>query len=334
MITLFDTPTLTFDDNGVRDWLNAVNTAALATGLTRSTVTGQIDLNNIVYPVLTGPMNGYYYMPPLIFDYDDGLGDKIRVSIEVGKWRYQPSNSGSTTSYPVYSVLRVNVGRVDPSTNAMRPNSYTTAGWMGQAISITSSTSKLSTDVSERYSVHINGRQSCIIAKAGFVAFILSPAYVQNQTLVQVSTYTLTHTVFAVERSHSSTTGDYTNDYLSYFGRKFSDESGTSNPDHSGSSWHYVGATVGTNPMIYSSMNVLYPTSSIVKGGELFNIIKTNKSGSHDNTFKNAFTINQFIAGNMQLIKVNVDGVVKDAVCLANSVSIYQGPSYDTVFVG
>lgn len=312
MIHEFDMPLLTFNNDGVREWLASLNFAMLNAGLTRSTLPNQLDIDNVTYPQLNGSDTGYRMMLPVIYDYDDGIGDKIRVSFEVGKWRWQPVSG--TTVYDTISLVRTTVGSVNPVDNSTKSNPFIALGWHGNVSSTNSSTgSKVPSDTAERYTKHVSYEKSFIITGEGFLCVCIQPYYKQCRSSETTEIPVHTHVFFAVERSHSGV--QYNANYLNVL-------SYTHTPTLSGTptnSVQYLVTVVG-NTQFSSTQNVLYPVDIIAPNGfNVYNILKRNNTGAIESYFKNLFVCSSLVTGHGNKITMNYNGQQADVYSVANT---------------
>lgn len=312
MIHEFNMSLLTFDGDGVRQWLSELNDAMLFAGLTRSTLPNQLDIDNITYPQLSGSDSGFRMLLPVIYDYDDGLGDKIRVSFEVGK--YRSSGVTSTTAYDTYSVVRTTVGSVNPADNSTKSNPFVCIGWLGSVSSITSgSGSKVASDTAERYTRHMSLEKSFIITGSGMLCICLHPYYKQIRSDITTETPVHTHVFFAVERSHSGI--QYTNSYLNVLSythvTTFSGNPNNTTP--------YLVTVVG-NTSFSSTQNVLYPSDVITSNGSnVYNILKRSNTGAIESYFKNLFVCSPLVTGHANRITMNYNGQSTEVFSVANT---------------
>lgn len=313
MIHEFDMPLLTFNNDGVRDWLAELDFAMLNAGLTRSTLPNQLDINNVTYPQLTGSDSGFRMLLPVIYDYDDGIGDKIRVSFEVGKWRRNPVAS-TANAYDTYSLVRTTVGSINPVDNSTKTNPFIALGWHGSVSSVASTSgNKVPTDTTERYTKHMSNEKSFIITGEGFLCVCIQPYYKQLRSNETTDPSMHTHVFFVVERSHSGV--QYNNNYLNVLSYTHVPTL-TGLPDNSVS----YSVTVVGNTQFSSTQNVLYPVDVVAPNGfNVYNILKRNNTGAIESYFKNLFVCSLLVTGHGNKITMNYNGQQADVYSVANT---------------
>lgn len=312
MIHQFNMPLLTFDNDGVREFLAELNDAMLFAGLTRSTLPDQLDINNVTYPQLTGSDSGFRMLLPVIYDYDDGIGDKIRVSFEVGK--YRSSSVTSVLACDTYSLVRTTVGSVNPVDNSTKSNPFIALGWHGSVTSIFgNSGSKIAGDTAERYTKHMSNEKSFIITGEGFLCVCIQPYYKQFSSNSNTESPVHTHVFFAVERSHSGVV--YNNDYLNVLSYTHVPTL-TGNPNNS---VQYLVTVVG-NTNFSSTQNILYPVDVVAPNGfNVYNILKRNNTGAIESYFKNLFVCSSLVTGHGNKITMNYNVQTADVYSVANT---------------
>lgn len=187
-----------------RQFFIDVHALFISAGFVKSNTVGNMDFDNIKYPINSKDTSGYVYSPSYLeFDYNDEkqaiLG--IRIRIEFGLYKYN-----NNVSYSTFNIFRTTVGVIDSVTNTMINSKAFLSSY------IPTHTSNNPTRFTNSFTTNID---SFIVNNGNITAFSIVPEYTQTaESIIKTHIYPIIE--FVVVRVNDETINIYSTTGTNY----------------------------------------------------------------------------------------------------------------------